>query len=127
MRELLELLEARGGDGLLFSLAWLAGQDLEHDPEELRATLRRAALLLATGGDPRREPALDDRAVTSVAADLDAGATRERFEDALNALATEAEGMASVASALAQLRAQPDLAWQHYAWALLAEAIAEDD
>lgn len=127
MRELLELLEARGGDGLLFSLAWLAGQDLEHDPEELRATLRRAALLLATGGDPRREPALDDRAVTSVAADLDAGATRERFEDALSALATEAEGMASVASALAQLRAQPDLAWQHYAWALLAEAIGADD
>ena len=127
MREVLELLEARGGDGLLFSLAWLAGQDLEHDPEELRATLRRAALLLATGGDPRREPTLDDRAVTSVAADLDAGATRERFEDALSALATEAEGMASVASALAQLRAQPDLAWQHYAWALLAEAIAADD
>jgi hypothetical protein len=127
MREVLELLEARGGDGLLFSLAWLAGQNLEHDPEELRATLRRAALLLATGGDPRREPALDDRAVTSVAADLDAGATRERFEDALNALATEAEGMASVASALAQLRAQPDLAWQHYAWALLAEAIAAEE
>lgn len=126
MRDVLELLEARGGDGLLFSLAWLAGQDLEHDPEELRATLRRAALLLATGGDPRREPALDDRAVTSVAADLDAGVTRERFEDALSALATEAEGMASVASALAQLRAQPDLAWQHYAWALLAEAIAEE-
>lgn len=127
MRELLELLEARGGDGLLFSLAWLAGQDLEHDPEELRATLRRAALLLATGGDPRREPALDDRAVTSVAADLDAGATRERFEDALSALATEAEGMASVASALAQLRAQPDLAWRCYAGALLTAAIGGED
>jgi hypothetical protein len=126
MRDVLELLEARGGDGLLFSLAWLAGQGLEHDPEELKATLRRAELLLATGGDPRREPALDDRAVTSVAADLDTAATRERFEDALSALATEAEGMASVASALAQLRAQPDLAWQCYACALLAEAIAGD-
>jgi hypothetical protein len=126
MRDVLELLESRGGDGVAFSLAWLAGQGLEHDPEELKATLRRAELLLATGGDPRREPALDDRAVSSVAADLDAGATRERFEDALSALATEAEGMASVASALAQLRAQPDLAWQHYACALLAEAIADE-
>jgi hypothetical protein len=126
MRDVLELLEARGGDGLRFSLAWLAGRELEHDPDELRATLRRATLLLATGGDPRREPSLDDRAVTSVAADLDAPATRERFEDALGALATEAEGMASVASALAQLRAQPDLAWQCYACALLAEASGAD-
>jgi len=126
MRELLELLEARSGDSLLPSLAWLAGQGLEHDPQELKATLRRAALLLATGGDPRREPELDDRAVTSVAADLDTAATREQFEDALGALATEAEGMASVASALAQLRAQPDLAWRHYACALLAEAIEGD-
>ena len=127
MRDVLELLETRGGDGLMFSLAWLAGQELEHDPEELKATLRRAALLLATGGDPRREPELDDRAVTSVAADLDAGTARERLEDSLNALATEAEGLASVASALARLRAQPDLAWQHDAWALLAEAIAEEE
>ena len=126
MRDVLELLEARGGEGLLFSLAWLAGQELEHDPEELKATVRRAELLLATGGDPRREPALDDRAVSSIAADLDTGTARERFEDALGALATEADGMASVAAALAQLRAQPDLAWQHYAWALLAEAIAGD-
>jgi hypothetical protein len=110
----------------MFSLAWLAGQGLEHDPEELKATLRRATLLLATGGDPRREPELGDRAVTSVAADLDGPDARASFEDALNALATEAEGMASVASALAQLRAEPDLAWQHYAGALLAEAIAED-
>ena len=101
-------------------------QGVEHDPTELKATLRRAALLLATGGDPRREPALDDRAVTSVAADLDTADVRERFEDSLNALATEAEGLASVASALAQLRAQPDLAWQCYACALLAEASGED-
>jgi hypothetical protein len=126
MRDFLELLEARGGDGLAISLAWLAGRQLEHDPEELNATIRRATLLLATGGDPRREPALDDHAVTSVAADLGGEAVRERFDDALRSLATEAEGMASVASALAQLRAQPDLAWRCYACALLAEAIGAD-
>ena len=126
MRELLELLEAGPSNSLLLGLAWLAGQGIELDEEEVRATVRRAELLLAAGGDPRRELELDGRAVASVAADLDDPAAREQLEDALNALATEAEGLASVASALAQLRAQPDLAWQCYAGALLAEAIGGD-
>ncbi|HUQ22238.1 MAG TPA: hypothetical protein VM049_04415 [Gaiellaceae bacterium] len=126
MRDVLELLETRGGDGMLFNLAWLAGQGLEHDPEELRASLRRAALLLAAGGDPRRELEVDGRAVMAIAADLDDPNAREQLEAALNELATESEGLASVASALARLRAQPDLAWQCYAGALLAEAIGGD-
>ena len=126
MRELLELLEAGPSNSLLLGLAWLAGQGIELDEEEVRATVRRAELLLAAGGDPRRELELDGRAVASVAADLDAPDAREQLEDSLNALATEAEGLASVASALAQLRAQPDLAWQCYAGALLAEAIGGD-
>ena len=126
MRELLELLEAGPSNSLLLGLAWLAGQSIELDREEVRATLRRAELLLAAGGDPRRELELDGRAVSAVAADLDDPSAREQLEDSLNALATEAEGLASVASALAQLRAQPDLAWQCYAGALLAEAIGED-
>jgi hypothetical protein len=126
MRELLELLEAGPSNSLLLGLAWLAGQGIELDEEEVRATVRRAELLLAAGGDPRRELELDGRAVTAVAADLDDPHARDQLEDSLNALATEAEGLASVASALAQLRAQPDLAWQCYAGALLAEAIDSD-
>ena len=126
MRELLELLEAGPSNSLLLGLAWLAGQGIELDAEEVRATVRRAELLLAAGGDPRRELELDGRAVAAVAADLDDPEAREQLEDSLNALATEAEGLASVASALAQLRAQPDLAWQCYAGALLAEAIGSD-
>ncbi len=126
MRELLELLEAGPSNSLLLGLAWLAGQGIELDEEEVRATVRRAELLLAAGGDPRRELELDGRAVTAVADDLDDPDAREQLENALNALATEAEGLASVASALAQLRAQPDLAWQCYAGALLAEAIGGD-
>jgi hypothetical protein len=126
VRELLELLEAGPSNSLLLGLAWLAGQRIELDEEEVRATVRRAELLLATGGDPRRELELDGRAVAAVAADLDDPGAREQLEDSLNALATEAEGLASVASALAQLRAQPDLAWQCYAGALLAEAIGGD-
>ena len=124
MRELLELLEAGPSNSLLLGLAWLAGQGIELDEEEQRASLRRAELLLATGGDPRREPELDDRAVQTVAADLESPVAREQLEDALSRLATEAEGLASVASALAQLRAQPELAWQCFAYALLADAIA---
>lgn len=126
MRELLELLEAGPSNSLLLGLAWLAGQGIELDEEEVRATVRRAELLLAAGGDPRRELELDGRAVSAVAADLDDPRAREQLEESLSALATEAEGLASVASALAQLRAQPDLAWQCYAGALLAEAIGGD-
>lgn len=127
MRAALEVLESGPSDSLLLGVAWLAGQSVGLDEDEVRATLRRAELLLAAGGDPRREVDLDSRAVASVAADLDDPVARGRFEDALGALATEAEGMASVASALAQLRAQPDLAWRCYAGALLTAAIGGED
>jgi hypothetical protein len=126
MRELLELLEAGPSNSLLLGLAWLAGQSIELDEEEVRATVRRAELLLAAGGDPRRELELDGRAVSAVATDLDDPRARARLQDSLSALATEAEGLASVASALAELLTQPDLAWQCFAGALLADAIAGD-
>ena len=126
MRDVLELLEARAGDDLLVSLAWLAGQDLELDQDELKAAIRRAELLLATGGDPRRELDLDGRAVAAVAADLDDPAARDTLEDALARLTADSEGLAAVSDGLARLRSQPDLAWRSYAGALLAEAIGED-
>ena len=126
MRELLELLEAGPGDNLLPGLAWLAGHDVELDPDELKATLRRAELLLASGGDPHRELELDGRAVTAVADDLDDPAARDQLEDSLARLATASEGLTGVSDGLARLRAQPDLAWQSYACALLAEAIGTD-
>ena len=126
MRELLELLEAGPGDNLLPGLAWLAGQDVELDPDELKATVRRAELLLAAGGDPHRELELDGRAVTAVAEDLDEPGARDQLEDSLARLAAASEGLAAVSDGLARLRAQPDLAWQSYACALLAEAIGED-
>ena len=92
MRELLELLEAGPGDNLLPGLAWLAGQDVELDPDEVKATLRRAELLLASGGDPHRELELDGRAVTAVADDLDDPA-RDQLEDSLARLTTASEGL----------------------------------
>ena len=126
MRELLELLEAGPGDNLLPGLAWLAGQDVDLDPNEVKATVRRAELLLAAGGDPRRELELDGRAVMAVAEDLDEPGARDQLEDSLARLAAASAGLAAVSEALAQLRAQPDLAWQSYAGALLAEAIGSD-
>ena len=126
MRELLELLETGPSNSLLLGLAWLAGQEIEHDEQELKASVRRAELLLATGGDPRRELELDGRAVAAVAADLDDSHARDQLEDALARLAAASEGLAAVSDGLARLRAQPDLAWQSYAGALLAEAIGED-
>jgi hypothetical protein len=126
MRELLELLEAGLGDNLLPGLAWLAGQEVDLDPDEVKATVRRAELLLAAGGDPRRELELDGRAVTSVAEDLDEPEARDQLEDSLARLAAASEGLAAVSAGLARLRAQPDLAWQSYACALLAEAIGTD-
>jgi len=126
MRELLELLEAGPSNSLLLGLAWLAGRGVELDQEEVRATVRRAELLLATGGDPRRELELDDRAVAAVAADLDGDGAREQLEDALARLTADSEGLTAVSDGLARLRSQPDLAWQCLAYALLADAIAAD-
>jgi hypothetical protein len=126
MRKALEVLEAGPCNSLLLGLAWLAGQEVELDAEELRGAVRRAELLLAAGGDPRRELDPDGRAVTAVADDLDDPQAREQLEDALGRLAGASEGLAAVSDGLARLRAQPDLAWQSYAYALLAEAIGED-
>ncbi len=112
MRELLELLEAGPGDNLLPGLAWLAGQEVELDPDEVKGTVRRAELLLAAGGDPHRELELDGRAVTAVAEDLDEPGARDQLEDSLARLAAASEGLAAVSDGLARMRAQPDLAWQ---------------
>jgi hypothetical protein len=126
VRELLELLETGPSNSLLLGLAWLAGQELEHDPEELKAAVRRAELLLAAGGDPRREIDLDGRAVESLSEDLGDADERDRFEDALARLTADSGGLAAVSDGLARLRAQPNLAWRCYAGALLADAIAGD-
>jgi len=62
-RELLERLEAEGGDATA-ALAWVAVQGVDLDAEELAAARRRALLVLASGGDPRRDLEPDSRAVS---------------------------------------------------------------
>jgi hypothetical protein len=125
VRELLEQLELGEADPS-GALAWLAGQGVPLEEDELRGGLRRALLLLATGGDPRRDLFLDDRAVQSLADDLDSPPRREALEDGLRALATVAGGLPRVAASLAELRAQPELAWRWYGLALVAAELADD-
>jgi hypothetical protein len=64
----------------------------------------------AAGGDPHRDPSLDDPAVLALARDLD---TTHRRETLLAAMPEP-------------LRADADRAWRAFACGLLAEALAED-
>jgi len=108
------------------ALALLATRDLELDAAELRAGLRRSMLLLAAGGDPRRELELDGRAVSSFAAEVDRPQLREALAGGLDALAPKAAPFPNVAAAVAELRRDPELAIRAWACALLAEALDEE-
>jgi hypothetical protein len=125
VRELLVELEQADVD-LCSSLAYLAGQAVLLDGDEVRAAVRRAELLLAAGGDPRRELELDGRAVSALAADLDEPAARAALTAGLKRLHGESEGLLAVEAALTRLLYEPELAWRSYACALLAEAIGGD-
>jgi len=107
-------------------LAYLAGQQVPLDRNELPAALRRAELLLAAGGDPRRELELDGRDRSAVAADLDDPAARAALTAGLERLHGESEGLLAVDAALNRLLREPELAWRCYACALLAEALSGD-
>ena len=107
-------------------VCFLAGQEVELDESELNAAVRRAELLLATGGDPHRELDLYGRAVTAVARDLDSAPARARLRAGLGSLQSEAEGLRGIGEALRILLADEDLAWQCYALSLLAEELAEE-
>lgn len=82
-------------------------------------------MLLAAGGNPRRELDLNDRAVTSVADDLDSETARAQLLVGLDALASETAGLTETDAARLQLIADIDLAWLCFARALLADALVE--
>jgi hypothetical protein len=103
----------------LVTAAWLAGREVPLDEDELRGALRRSMLLLASGGDPRRELELDGRAVTALADELDAPDRRDALAAGLRVLAAEAP-------AAELLLGDPELAWRAYACGLLAEELARD-
>jgi hypothetical protein len=118
-----EMLAAGGEDEALVSIALVAGSDLELPDEELNGALRRAVLLLAAGGDPTRELELHGRAVGALASDLDETARREHLAARLAELRSSASGLPLVEGALAKLLADPELAWQAFACAVLAHEL----
>ncbi len=107
----------------LAPLAWLAGQLVELDEDELRGALRRSMLLLAAGGDPHRELTLDSRAVSALADELDEPARREALRGGLEGLWQQAP--APAVGLIETMLADQDLAWRAYACALLAEELGE--
>lgn len=114
------------GEEALALLAWLGGAGIAVPEPEARGAVRRAMLLLAAGGDPRRTLELDGRAVTALAAELDRAERRAALAQGLEALRAEAGGLAATEAALARLLADPDLAWRAYAAGLLGEELADE-
>ena len=123
-RALLELLED-GGEGLEPQLAYVAAQSLELDEGEVSGARRRALLVLASGGDPRRELQPNGRAVSVLADELDSVERRHALQEALKRLRERAEGLTAVSAALERLVADETLAWRWAACALLAEELAD--
>jgi hypothetical protein len=109
----------------LVVLAWRAGREVSFDDTVLRGPTRRAVLLLAAGGDPLHGLALDGRAVSALAEELDAPEPRAALAVGMTELYEQAADLPLVREALSELLADPDLAWHAFACGLLAEALAE--
>jgi hypothetical protein len=105
-------------------LAYAAGLGIDLG-EDAPGAIRRAVLLLATGGDPLRGLALDGRAVTALAADLDAPGNHAALAAGLAELRETAAGLPNVGAAIDRLAAQPELAWRAFAAGLLADSLDE--
>lgn len=106
------------------ALAYLASRHVELDPDELRAALRRAMLLLASGGDPRRGLEPEGRAVQAVAGDLGTPERRAELGAALARLRADAGSLPRVTAALDALVGDADAGWRWLACALLADELA---
>ena len=128
MRIRLEELEQAGLDprssDLLVVLCWLVRDDVEIPVPELNAARRRAMFVLAAGGDPHRDLALDSVAAERLANELDTPARRAALGAALGEL--PADGLPAVTAARDSLRDEPELAWRSFALALLADEIADE-
>lgn len=106
-------------------LAYLAGQAVTLDDEELNGARRRALLLVAAGGDPHRELGVDDRAVKALAADLYTEERRDSLARSIDVVVVRVRDLPTAREAALFLASDVDLAWRLFALALLAEELAE--
>ena len=127
LRDWIRTLERAPGEEMWTALAFVAGRNVVVDEEERNAAVRRAELLLASGGDPHRPLELFGRAATSIAADLDSPEARASLAAGLAELGPELDGLRGAGEALRLLRADSDLAWQCYAAAVLADELSDDE
>jgi hypothetical protein len=127
-RARLEELERSGLDAassdLLVVLCWLVRSEVPVDEAELNAARRRAMFVLAAGGDPQRDLALDTVAAERLAAELDTPGRRAALAAALEELPTEK--LPTVGAAIGSLCAEPELAWRCFALSLLADELADE-
>ena len=106
-------------------LAYVAGQAVELDQEELNGARRRALLLVAAGGDPHRDLEVDDRAVKALAGDLYTDDRRAQLGRSIDALVVRVRELPIAREAALFLAADVDLAWRLFCLGLLAEELAE--
>jgi len=111
----------------LVVFASVAGADVPIEGEQVRAAARRAAFLLAAGGDPDRGLDLDGRAVTALADDLRTVDRQLALEQGIADLRAQAKGLPHVSEAVHGLIDAPDVAWRAYAAGLLAEELGGVD
>ncbi len=123
---MLEALAAGELGDPLAVVAYLAGRRVAVPERELNEARRRALLLLAAGGDPRRELSVDDRAVKAVAADLHTGERQDQLAAGLDELALLVRDLPRARDAVLFLAKELDLAWRLYALGLLAEELGDD-
>jgi hypothetical protein len=106
-------------------LAYVAGQAVTIDESELNGARRRALLLVAAGGDVRRDLDVDDRSVKSLATDLYSDERRDQLARGVDALVLRVRDLPVAREGALFLAGDIDLAWRLYALALLAEELAE--
>lgn len=124
LADLLARLEAGELGDPLPVLAYLAGESVEIDEDELNGARRRALLLVAAGGDPHRELGVDDRAVKAIAVDLHTDERRAALGRGMDALVLRVRDLPRLREAALFLAADADLAWRLYALGVLAEELA---
>ena len=123
--ELLTRVDAGDFGDPLPVLAYIAGQGVEIDDEDLNGARRRALLLVAAGGDPHRELDVDDRAVKALAADLYTDERRLQLGRSIDALVVRVRERRAARDAALFLAADVELAWRLFSLALLAEELGE--